>query len=428
MALEVLTQNIFLVIMGALSIIYFSWLILAFMPKKQNNAKRILPSLSVLIPAHNEEKNIKKTLESVVKANYPKKEVIVIDDGSKDKTAKIVKQFSSKYPFIKLLRTNHEGKARALNVGLAKASSEIIILLDADTTIEENALEEIVQPFSEKNVGASTSTVKVVSTKKILTWFAQVEYAGFYGWNYACDKINAIPVTSPFAAFRRDALKKIGGFKGETAVEDHDLCMHLKKEGYIIRMAPNAVGNTIMPETLKGWLKQRMRWRYGILQVLKEHWDLFLNKKHANFGYYVFPTQIYWYIHSVIYVPLVLFQIFGDYWKYFGVYGNFFSFEALRFLFNWFTLFGMVDFIGRTISGLYPLNLTTILILIVFTLSYSFLLFSVFKFLKKFSWKHLLVIVLFFPYSLMNLVVNVSSIFYYLLKSSTKWQKWEKQL
>lgn len=133
------------------------------------------PSISIIIPCYNEEKNIKKCIYSISKANYPKTklEVIVIDDGSIDNTRKILSKSG-----IKLINSEHVGKSAALNLGVNKARYDFILALDADTTIDKNFIKNIVKPFEDKKVGATNGSCLAKSDNNMLETFQKIEYFG----------------------------------------------------------------------------------------------------------------------------------------------------------------------------------------------------------------------------------------------------------
>jgi len=418
-------NNLFLIILIILSIIYASWLFLLFWPKRQKIKNDFFPPISIIIPAHNEEENIKDALESLVASDYDNKEIIVVDDGSTDRTYDIVKKFSKKYP-VKLIKGKHEGKARAINLAMKKAKNDYLVIVDADTTVNRDTLKNLVQPFQEDKVAAVASNTRINLTKNIITWFQSLEYSISTAWNYICNKVGGLSVMSPVCAFRKDVIKEIGGFRGDTAAEDYDICMIIEKAGYKIKMASSAVAYNKAPQTLSGWFKQRMRWEIGTSQVIKKHSDIVFNRKHLGIGFYSTPTKIYWYIHSFIYLPLVSYQIFYGYFKYFFSKGIYFSFDVIRYFFYWFTVFGMADYTYRLIIGTYPLDIIAALIIFVFISVTSFIFYSLIRFSDRITIYHLIAFIFFFPYTLILILLRIFSIFYR-MKSSKKYVKWEKE-
>lgn len=406
---------------SVLIVLYISWFFLAALPEKRN--RNYYPELSVVIPAYNEEENIKHTIDSALAARYMKKfEIIVVDDASKDGTSSVVKKLMKENKNIKLIKGKHKGKAKAVNLAMLQAKGSVIIVLDADTLIERNSLERIVSPFGDSRVAAVASTLRVRKSLNPLTWFQHFEYAMSTSWRHVVDKVNGLCIVPGFCAFRTSALRSIGGFRGDTAVEDYDICLHLMKAGYRIAMSPGAVAYTKVPETFKGLVAQRIRWNRGTIQTIRKHSDLLL-KKHV-IGLYTMPTQLYWFLHAFIYLPIMLYQIIGGYLQYFVSQGNYISAGALNYFLGWFTIFGMFDFISKVAAGIYPSNTLNILTIIVFLLSYGFALYSIIRFsgINVYSIASLL---FFFPYYLVILVVYVYSTIYEMFAKDAG-EKWEK--
>src|SRR2546428_517778 len=139
-----------------------------------SNLTLIYPSLSVLVPAYNEEKVIARTIEGLLETEYPKKEIIVIDDGSKDKTLEIASSYKSK---VKVLHKENGGKASALNYGIAFAGGDIVVIVDADTIVGRQALKQVVKGFGrDEKVAAVAGNIKVRNRKNWITWCQALEY------------------------------------------------------------------------------------------------------------------------------------------------------------------------------------------------------------------------------------------------------------
>jgi len=423
--LEIIINNLFLTIMIILSIIYASWIFLLLWPRRKETKTNFYPPISIIIPAHNEEANIIDVLKSLVASDYDKKEIIVVDDGSTDKTYDIVKEFSKKYP-VKLIKGKHQGKAKAVNLAVKTAKNGYLVIVDADTTVDKDTLKNLIQPFQEDKIAAVASNTRINLTRNIITWFQSLEYSISTAWNYICSNIGGLSVMSPVCAFRKDVIKEIGGFRGDTAAEDYDICMIIKKAGYKIRMAPSAIAYNKAPQTLSGWFKQRMRWEIGTFQVIKKHFDMVFNRKHLGIGFYSTPTKIYWYIHSFIYLPVVSYQIFYGYFKYFFFKGIYFSFDVVRYFFYWFTVFGMADYTYKLMTGVYPLDIISGLIIFVFISVTSFIFYSLIKFSDRVTVYHLIAFIFFFPYTLILILLRIFTLFYK-MKSSKKYVKWEKE-
>ena len=159
--------------------ILFSYLIFIFSVIIASNfvkrkSEDFSPKISIVIPAYNEEKNIKECIDSVFESDYRKDkiEVIVVDDGSTDNTLNIAKG----YPGIKILNQNHLGKVEALNLGAKKSSNEFILTIDADTTINKDCIKELIKPFHQNDIGATTGNNNVKNKSNLICLFQNVEY------------------------------------------------------------------------------------------------------------------------------------------------------------------------------------------------------------------------------------------------------------
>ena len=416
-------DTILYIIFSVLAILHASWIVLFFYHKKEGCGD-IFPKLSIIIPAHNEEATISNTIECVLKANYPKeREVIVVNDGSVDRTEEIVKKISLEDDRVKIYNTKHAGKANAINLGVKNAKNDIIIALDADSEMKEDALIEIVKPFAREDVGAVSGIIRAIDNRNPITWFQDFEYILSSGWRFLCNKIRGTHIFPGFVAIKKEALLKVGGFSRDTFSEDFDIAIRLKKAGYKLAMS-NATIYTRVPETFKGLISQRIRWGRGTIQVMKKHYDVILNKRYGTVGLYVIPTQIYWYIHGFVYVPIVMYQVFGGYFQNFVAYKNFLSFEVTKYFFSWFSVYGMVEYTYKTFMGVYDASPLFFLLLAMFILYLTYNILILLKF-ARLRLRYLFVIFFFFPYSLFILSLNVFSCLHEIYRpgNSNVWEK-----
>ncbi len=239
------------------------------------------PRISVIVPAYNEENVIRLTIESLLATDYPDKEIIIVDDGSKDKTLEIAMEYKDK---IKLIHKENGGKASALNQGLLYATGEIVTIVDADTIIGHSSLRHIAKAMAEENVAAVAGNVKIRNKVNWLTWCQALEYmSGIQIMRRGLDYFGAITIVpGALGAFRKKKLIEAGTYHKDTLVEDFDATMKVLRSGMIVSGSSAATAYTQAPQTLRDYYRQRKRWYRGNLQVLRRHSDVLLNPR---FGY-----------------------------------------------------------------------------------------------------------------------------------------------
>ena len=237
-------------------------------PKTEKNY-----SMSVLIPAYNEQDSIKETIESVMKSNYKNLiEVIVIDDGSKDNTLKIATSLKDEYSKLIVLHKENSGKADSLNYALRMAKGELVAVVDADSYPDEHALSSMSGFFDDEKVGAVTTRILVKHKDNFLRKMQAVEYKVIAFTRKLLDFLDGIYVTpGPLALYRKSALVKIHGFDTKNMTEDIEATWHLVYDGYKVRMSFISKVTTVAPDTLKKWFKQRIRWNIGGYQTILKY-------------------------------------------------------------------------------------------------------------------------------------------------------------
>ena len=250
------------------------------------------PEVSVLIPAFNEEAVIVDTVRAALASEYKKLEIIVIDDGSADRTAELVRENFGSDPRVRLLLQANRGKPAALNHGLAEATGEIVVSIDADTIVDPPAIHLLVRHFADPKVGAVAGNVKVMNRNRWLTRWQALEYITSQNLEKrAFDLLNCIPVVPGAAgAWRADLLRANGGFSGDTVAEDTDLTLTIRRNGWKILYDEDAVGRTEVPETVEALIRQRFRWTFGTLQAVWKHRDAVGKPRYGTLGWIAIPN------------------------------------------------------------------------------------------------------------------------------------------
>ncbi|QDK33516.1 glycosyltransferase [Sphingomonas sp. IC081] len=231
------------------------------------------PLVTVIIPAYNEERVIEASVRRVLESDYRHLQVIVADDGSKDRTSAIVSGAFASNPRVELLTLVNGGKAAALNRALLQARGEIVVALDADTQFEVETISRLVRWFADPAIGAVAGNAKVGNRVNLVTRWQGVEYVTAQNLERrALTKLDAIMVVpGAVGAWRREALDDVGGYPEDTLAEDQDLTIAIQRKGWKVAYDEDAVAWTEAPESFHALSKQRFRWSFGTLQCLWKH-------------------------------------------------------------------------------------------------------------------------------------------------------------
>lgn len=383
--------------------VVLSYYILMFFPAKKIPFERKIRSVLVVIPARNEAARIGNTLEAVLAAKFHgRKRILVIDDGSTDGTSKIVSSF--KRNGVELVRSTHKGKAAALNNALAKCKEDAFVVVDADSVISSNSLQQMAEVLGKKNVGAVTCVVKVRNRKTFIGMWLHLEQLYNSLIRYVLVKANANIVTpGPLGMYRTDALKKIKGFSEEGFSEDIDVTVRLVRAGYHVGFSEKSVSETVMPVSVKGFFKQRSRFARGMLNVFKRHL-----KPSWNFiDIYTLPLFLFGYIQAVILGAITVYLIMSGYFIYFASKGIYFSLSVFIFFLDWLSLVGFTKWFLGIFTGVTPLNFAVAVGILSTLLSYPLFLIAILKFDKKIDIWHVIPFIFMFPYWLCIMVVYI---------------------
>lgn len=265
------------------------------------------PLVSVVIAAYNEERVIVDTIRSVLASDYPRLEILVVDDGSTDGTLDVLREEFGNHPGVRVIAKPNGGKASAVNAGFRSAQGEFIVAFDADTLLAADAISRLIRHFKDERVAAVSGNVKVGNVRNLLTIWQHIEYVtGFNLERRAFDRLNCITVVpGAIGAWRKSAVMEAGGYKEETLAEDTDLTITLLRRGHVIEYEERAYAWTEAPEDLRSFLKQRYRWTYGTLQCLWKHRGALLRPKQAALGYVGLPNMwLFQYVYQTL-APLI---------------------------------------------------------------------------------------------------------------------------
>ncbi len=265
------------------------------------------PQVTVMVPAYNEEAAIVQTVSSALACDYPKLEVLVIDDGSKDRTAELVLANFGHDSRVRLIQQPNRGKPAALNHGLAEATGDVIVSIDGDTIVDPEAIPRLVRHFADPKVAAVAGNVKVMNRNRWLTRWQALEYITSQNLEKrAFDLLNCIPVVpGAVGAWRTSVLREKGGFSGDTVAEDTDLTLTIRRDGWKILYDEDAIGRTEVPETVETLIRQRFRWTFGTLQAVWKHRDTAAKPKYGTLGWVAIPNIFLFQIILPMVSPLI---------------------------------------------------------------------------------------------------------------------------
>jgi len=321
--------------------------------------KAFQPLVAVLIPAYNEEKVIERTIQGALDLDYPNLRVVVIDDGSKDRTLEIARRtFAAEEAAgrVLILTKLNGGKAEALNYGLEHiADAEFFVGIDADTIIAPDAVERLVPHFLNPKVGAVAGNAKVGNRVNLWTRWQALEYITSQNFERrALNTLGAVSVVpGAIGAWRTSAVRDAGGYHIDTVAEDADLTMALLRNGYRVEYEDRALAFTEAPTNANALMRQRFRWSFGILQAVFKHRDVVARK--GVLGWVALPNILIFQILLPLVSPFIdLMFIVGTIWyfvqKYFHPESN--DPASFQRLLIFFVAFLVIDFLASTLAFL----------------------------------------------------------------------------
>ncbi len=301
--------------------------------------------ISIIVPAYNEEVTVVETIKSLLQLQYRSYEIIVVDDGSKDKTSQQIleafRMFHVRRPIrsiitaqkvnsiyesheykvpITLIRKKNGGKADALNTGINACRFPYFVCMDADSVLQYDSLQKIVQPILKNNnvvaVGGSIRASNSVELeggrvkeyrmpKNLLAYMQVLEYdRSFLASRILFDKFNGSMILSgAFALFKKDVVIDAGGYDNTSLGEDMELVVKLheyclkNKIPYLIEYATDAICWTQVPEKMSDLKRQRKRWHLGLFQSMWKYRNMFMN---PDFGMLSMISYLYFFIYELM--------------------------------------------------------------------------------------------------------------------------------
>jgi cellulose synthase/poly-beta-1,6-N-acetylglucosamine synthase-like glycosyltransferase len=301
---------------------------------------RLLPPVSIILPAYNEEKTIVESVRSILFVRYPQYELLVVNDGSKDDTLKtLVEAFnliktdyvfrrsidtakvrgiyiSREFKNIVVIDKENGGKADALNAGINVSRYPYFCAVDADTILGEDALAKLILPFvndPDRTIavggivrpanGAQISMGRLLAerlTTNILVIIQSLEYArAFFLGRLGLASINSLLIISgAFGIFKKEDVLRVNGYKKKSMGEDMMLVVKLhklmrrEKKKYRVTFVTDTVCWTEIPSTFRVLARQRVRWQMGLMESIFENGDMIMNPRYGVIGLFSMPFYI----------------------------------------------------------------------------------------------------------------------------------------
>ncbi len=253
-----------------------------------------LPSVTIIVPCFNEEKTAGKTIESLLALEYPtdKLFIMAINDGSTDGTVEALKKYED-HPQIKIIHKENGGKHTVLNMGIARATTEFVGCLDADSYAKPDALVRIIRQFENPSVMAVVPSLHIYKAETLIQRMQKTEYLIGTFLRSVLAELRALYVTpGPFSIFRKSVFEKIGYYRKAHNTEDMEMALRMQSHGLKIVSAHDAVIYTSSPRTSRKLYKQRVRWTSGFLHNVRDYRNMLLNKKHGHLGSFVLPMML----------------------------------------------------------------------------------------------------------------------------------------
>ncbi len=247
------------------------------------------PLVSVVVPAYDEAVTIENCVRSILRSDYPRYEVLCVDDGSADDTFARLQALAATHPRVTAMRQENAGKGAALNTGIAAARGEVLLLVDADGLFRPDTITRMLRGFRHVRVGAVCGSDRPVNLDRVHTrLLALISHVGTGLMRRALDVLHCLPVVSGnIGAFRRDVLVRTGPLRTDTLGEDLELTWRVHRAGYGVTFAPDAIVYAESPSTLRGLWRQRVRWARGLLQATELHRSMIGNPRYGAFGMYL---------------------------------------------------------------------------------------------------------------------------------------------
>lgn len=276
------------------------------------------PRVSIVVPCFNEQDNIRDVVSALSTMNYPDYEIICINDGSTDRTAAILNELLADHPMLRVIHQDkNQGKAVGLNTAALLATGEFLLCIDGDAILDRDAIPWMLRHFaSSPRVGAVTGNPRIRTRSTLLGRLQVGEFSSIVGMIKRAQRIygRLFTVSGVAAMFRRRALLQIGFWSPDMLTEDIDISWKLQLAHWNVRFEPHALCWILMPETLRGLWKQRLRWAMGGSQAIIKYAFIFRRLRFRRMWviYLEYVMSVFWAYAMALVFVLWFFGLFID--------------------------------------------------------------------------------------------------------------------
>lgn len=229
------------------------------------------PRVTILIPCYNEEDNAEETIRACAAQSWPDFEIIAVNDGSRDRTADVLDRLAAQIPRLRVVHlAQNQGKAMALRAGAMVANGEVLVCIDGDAILHPDCVAWLVRRFARRpRLGAVTGNPRIRNRSSLLGLLQVGEFSATIGLIKRTQRLTGrvFTVSGVVVAFRVSALRDVGWWTADNLTEDVDVTWKLQRRRWVVHFEPNALSYILMPETLRGLWKQRLRWAEGGAQT-----------------------------------------------------------------------------------------------------------------------------------------------------------------
>jgi len=274
------------------------------------------PPVSIIVPCFNEGAHVVDTIEAMLQLDYPDYDIIAVNDGSSDDTGDKLNRLAAKHHKVKAIHlSSNQGKATGLRAAAMLSKNEFLMCIDGDAVLDTHCITWMMRHCIESpRVGAVTGNPRIRNRSSLLGKLQVGEFSSIIGLIKRAQRVygRIFTVSGVVSMFRKSALHQVGYWSTNMITEDIDISWKLQTNHWDVRFEPNALCWILMPETLKGLFKQRIRWAQGGAEVLLKYFDIFnlWRKRRMWIIYLELITSLIW---AYVMVAIMLLWAIGKF-------------------------------------------------------------------------------------------------------------------